>query len=91
MGVSILMTPGPIGRNHGKQVDITPGFRSAAASALRECFGEAPLTLVESDMSLLETLERGASVYVMRPEENMWRQIAEAIREHSAVTVVMEY
>ena len=91
MGVSIMMTPGPVGHNHGKQVSITPGFRSSAAKALRESFGEAPFTLVESDLDLLDTLARGASIYVMGDKENMWSQIADAIREHSAVTIVMEY
>lgn len=88
MGVSILMTPGPIGRNHGKQVSITPVFRSRGAAALRETFGEAPICLVESDLPTLELLARGASVY---EADNMWKQIAEAVSEHSAVTIVMEY
>lgn len=91
MGVSILMTPGPIGRNHGKQVNIEPGFRSRAAAALRETFGEAPVCVVESDLPTLEVLARGASVYVLTPKDNMWEQIIEAVREHSAVTIVMEY
>jgi hypothetical protein len=91
VGVSILMTPGPVGRNHGKQLNITPGFRSAAATALRTYFGEAPFTIVEADLSTLEMLACGASVYVMEAKENMWAQIADAVREHSAVTIVMEY
>ena len=91
MGVSILMTPGPVGRNHGQQLDITPGFRSRAAAALRTHFGEAPFTVVEADLSTLDMLACGASIYVMDDKDNMWMQIAGAVREHSAVTIVTEY
>lgn len=31
MGVAIMMTPGPDGRNFGKQTNITPGLRSCGS------------------------------------------------------------
>jgi len=90
MGVSILMTPGPIGRNRGKQVNITPGLRSAAAGILRQCFGEAPFTLTGRDVDILRTMETGASIYA-GTNDNLWKTIADAIEEHDAVTIVTEY
>ncbi len=91
MGVSISMTPGPIGRNFGKQMDIAPGWRSKAASVLREHFREAPFTLTaQQDLSLIRTLEDGASVYTP-DEENMWKQIGDALAEHGSITITMDY
>jgi len=90
VGVSILMTPGPIGRNRGKQVDITPGWRSEAAARIRDEFGNPPLTLTTDDIGKLDLMGAGASVYT-RNEENIWRLISAAIAEHGAVTIVCEY
>lgn len=39
IGVAIMMTPGPDGRNFGKQTNITPGLRSRAAAIIRDRFG----------------------------------------------------
>lgn len=91
MGVSIRMTPGPIGRNFGKQIDITPGRRSQAAAMLRARFGEAPFSLVQQhDFDLLRIMEAGASIYVA-DAENMWKQIADALMEYGVVTITLEY
>ena len=91
MGVSILMMPGPIGRNFGKQVNITPGLRSQAASVLREVWGEAPFTLVaDHDLDIVERLEAGASMYTS-DKENMWRTIRLALEDHGAISIIMQY
>lgn len=91
MGVSIKMTPGPVGRNFGEQVSITPGWRSQAASILRSHFGEAPFTLVaDQDIGVIQLMYEGASVYAA-DKENMWSKIAEALREHGSVTITMDY
>lgn len=90
MGVSLLMTPGPIGRNFGEQVNITPGCRSAGAEQLRTAFGDFPMTLTSNDRGTLEIMASGAAVYT-DSANNMWKLIAAAIAEHGAVTIVAEY
>lgn len=91
MGVSILMTPGIVGRNFGKQVDITPGWRSKAAEVLRDHWGDTPMQLLAShDLSTLQLLAAGASVY-SSDEANIWIKIAAALDEHNTVTIVLEY
>lgn len=90
MGVSILLTPGPVGRNFGSQSNIAPGWRSQAAAVIRSTFGSSPLTLFENDVAELRQLAAGASVYVA-DSENMWKKIADAVEEHGAVTIVMQY
>lgn len=90
MGVSIKMTPGPIGRNFGDQVNITPGWRSEASSRIRAEFGDFPLTLTANDLPKLDVMGAGASVYA-KNEENIWRIIASAVVEHGSVTITAEY
>ena len=90
MGVSIMMTPGPIGRNFGKQVDITPGLRSEASSRIRTEFGDFPITLTANDLLKLDLMGAGAAVYT-KNEENIWRKIAAAVSEHGSITLTAEY
>ena len=92
MGVAIMMTPGPAGRNFGKQINITPGWRSRAATIIRDRFGPSPCVIVDNcnDVELLRTLADGERLHVS-DAENFWKKVADAVEEHGAVTIVMEY
>lgn len=91
MGVSIQMRPGSIARSMGDLVNITPGWRSQAASVMRDMFSDFPLELhATSDLQTLQHMAKGASVYTS-DKENMWRILADAVIEYGVVTVVAEY
>jgi hypothetical protein len=90
MGVSISMRPGTVGRSLGVLVNITPGWRSQAASVLRNRFSGFPMELTAvQDLSMVQAMGDGASVYT-RDEENIWKIIAEAMVEHGVVTLIAE-
>lgn len=90
MGVSISMRPGSIMRSLGKERSITPGWRSQAAKVLREYFGDFPMEIHAEDLETLRRMESAASVYT-RDEENIWKIIADEIKDHSVVTLNAEY
>lgn len=91
MGVSIMMSPGVPGRNFGKQVNITPGLRSDAAKILRHYWSESPITLtLTQDGDKLRAMADACTVHAL-DRENFWKQIADAVDEHGAVVITMEY
>ena len=84
------MRPGSIMRSKGVPVDITPGARSKAVELLRAYFGDFPMEIHSDDLENLRRMESAASIYVS-DEDNIWKKLADVIKEHSIVTVIAEY
>lgn len=90
MGVSLTMKVRTGHHTYGHPKDITPGWRSRCAQVLRERFGEAPHRLDSEDMHTIEEWALGASVYTA-DEDNVWREIAQAIGDYGGVEIEAEY
>lgn len=90
MGVSIVMRPGTIMRSKGKPEDITPGFRSAAASVLRDMFGETPFEVNRDDLERLTWMRRACTVYTL-DEPNFWGRIEQAVEAFDSVVIDFSY
>lgn len=91
MGVAIMMIAGRIGQRLAEEVNITPGFRADAAKVLRHYWSESPIVLtLEADGDRLRAMADACTVHAL-DRENFWKQIADAVDEHGAVTITLEY